>query len=38
MDTLFIQARKGLNPLHSFQKTTGEMYFPYGSRLATKME
>lgn len=38
MDALFIQTRKELNPLHSFQKTTGEMYFPYGSRLATKME
>lgn len=38
MDALFIQARKGLNPLYSFQKTPGEMYFLYGSRLARKNE
>lgn len=33
---MFIQARKGLNPLYSFQNTTGEIYFPYGSKTSKK--
>lgn len=35
---MFIQTRKGLNIFYFSEKITGEMYFPYGSRLAREMQ